>query len=251
MRVLIIPAAGSGTRLAAPCPKALFPVAGRPMVDHLLDLYGPVIDLAILVLSAQAVGAVREHCAARTAPSLEYAVQEEPTGMLDAVLVPRRRVEELQPQAVWITWCDQVAIHPCTVELLAEASLRHPATALALPTVCRRRPYIHLVRGPDGRIVDVLHQREGDAMPAQGESDVGLFSLSLQAYARDLPAYLGSREAERGAHTGEQNFLPFIAWLGRRQAVVTFPCRGGEIESVGVNDRDDLRRVEEYLTRGR
>ena len=36
-RVLVVPAAGMGTRLGSAVPKALTLVAGRPMIDHVLS----------------------------------------------------------------------------------------------------------------------------------------------------------------------------------------------------------------------
>jgi hypothetical protein len=46
--------------------------------------------------------------------------------------------------------------------------------------------------------------------------------------------------------TRERNFLPFIPWLARTHAVVTFPCEH-PMEAIGVNTPEDLARVERYL----
>src|SRR4030095_4927536 len=83
----LIPAAGRGSRLGASMPKVLFPVNGRPMIDYLLDLYAPVVDGFVLVVHPSAEGMVRAHCRARST-AVEYDVQTEPTGMLDAILIP-------------------------------------------------------------------------------------------------------------------------------------------------------------------
>src|SRR4029078_9921763 len=82
--------------------------------------------------------------------------------------------------------------------------------ALVFPTVSQRDPYIHLQRDIDARIVRVVHRREGDPMPAEGESDMGLFALTRSAFENDLLLY--SREAEIGGGTGERAFLPFYIW---------------------------------------
>ena len=44
-------------------------------------------------------------------------------------------------------------------------------------------------RDAAGRITDVLHRREGDAMPPKGESDIGLFALSRLTYLERLLAF--------------------------------------------------------------
>src|SRR5690606_6278478 len=93
---------------------------------------------------------------------VEFAVQAEPTGMLDAILVPHARIAELRPRRIWITWCDQIAVHPATIAALDAASTAVPAPALALPTMRRSDPYIHFDRDADGRIVGVRQRREAD-----------------------------------------------------------------------------------------
>ena len=65
---------------------------------------------------------------------------------------------------------------------------------MALPTCRGESPYIHFARDGSGRIDRVLHRREGDPMPDAGESDAGLFALSLGAYLELLPEFAAARE---------------------------------------------------------
>ena len=239
---MIIPAAGRGTRLASDVPKVLFPVLGRPMLDYLLDRYTPHVGCFVVVVHPSFRAEVERHCAGRSM-DVEFAVQEEPTGMLDAILMPLDQVRACDPRRIWITWCDQVAVSPETaVALAAQANKGDPA--LVLPTVRRSDPYIHIVREGTGRIVEILHRREGDEMPVTGESDIGLFNLSSLAYCELLPEF--ARSVDKGSLTAERNFLPFIPWLQQRAEIRAFPAQD-EIESVGVNDEADLHRVESYL----
>ena len=241
--MLIIPAAGLGTRLRSATPKILLPVNGKAMVDWLLDLYGPVVRQFVLILHPSFETAVREHCRGRS--RVAYVRQDHPTGMLDAILAPLEHVRDAAPDRIWITWCDQIAIHPETMKELARLSREHATAPMIFPTARRPAPYIHIVRDGDGRIIDVRHRREGDAMPEVGESDMGLFSLSAEAYFAQLPQF--AAEARQSARTGERNFLPFITWLSQREAdVLTFPCRD-EREAIGINTSDDLEAIERYL----
>ncbi len=245
-RMLVVPAAGSGSRLKASLPKLLVPVAGRPMIDHLLELYQERVDRVALVVHPDAEGAVREHLARLTSCTVrvDLAFQDHPTGMLDAILVPARLVRGLAPDRVWITWCDQVAVHPLTVQRLAAIEESQAAAPLVFPTAVGPDPYVHLERDDTGRIVRIRHRREGDAIPATGESEMGLFSLSGRAYLRDLADF--ARSAEPGSATRERNFLPFIPWMSSRGDVLTFPCED-RMEALGINTPDDLRNVEAYL----
>jgi bifunctional UDP-N-acetylglucosamine pyrophosphorylase / glucosamine-1-phosphate N-acetyltransferase len=242
-RLLLIPAAGTGSRLGAHVPKLLVPVNGRPMIDHLLTLYAPHAEHAIVIASPAAKETVSAALQSARLP-VTVVVQEKPTGMLDAVLLARRDVQSARPRRILITWCDQVAIAPTTVDAVASAAASTPEPALVMPTCAGEHPYVHLERDATGRIVEVLHRREGDAMPAFGESDAGVFDLSRHAYLEWLPQYAAAPAI--GARTGERNFVPFVSWVAARGTVITVPCSEPE-EAVGINTPQDLERLEAHL----
>lgn len=242
-RILVIPAAGSGTRLGSQLPKPLVEVNGRPMLDHLLDLYARDTQQAVVVAAPHAVDRVTALVKHRRAP-VSVVVQEQPTGMLDAILLAHPVVEAARPRRVLITWCDQVAITPRTVAAVVAAAATEPEPALVLPTCCTSDPYVHIVRDGQGGIERVLHRREGDAMPPAGESDAGVFDLAAVTYLDWLQRY--AEAPAIGAVTGERNFVPFVAWVAHRGAVVTVSCQEPE-EAVGINTRQELARLESHL----
>ena len=247
-RTLIVPAAGRGSRLGGETPKLMVCVNGRPMVDYILDRYREMVETVLLVVHPDSESLVRDHLKGRR-DHVELLFQDQPTGMLDAILIPRSRVDQLNSDEIWITWCDQVAVGEGTVCRLAQAMVTAPGPALAFPTVVSAAPYIHFARDEEGRIARVLQRREGDAMPEEGEGDIGLFALTGWAYLEALPGYAGDATADTGTGTGERNFLPFIPWLARRALVRTIPATR-PIEAIGINTREDLALVGRYLAGG-
>lgn len=244
--VLIIPAAGAGTRLESATPKVLSPVLGRAMIDYLFALYRSVAGRFVLVVHPSFESAVIDHVR-HVAGDLDVAcvLQQQPTGMLDAILLASGAAATTPPLRVWITWCDQIAIHPHTIATLARMSDEHPSASVVMPTSRQSRPYIHLERNARGQIAAVSQRREGDVMPEEGESDMGLFSLSPDAFFAALPQF--AQEAATAAHTRERNFLPFVPWAVRRgHTVLTFPATN-DMEAVGINTPDDRLRIEQYL----
>lgn len=246
-RVLIVPAAGRGSRLGSELPKMLVPVNGKPMLQHILERYAGLMDRFVVVISPAFRDALRQFTRDRP-EAVVTALQPEPTGMLDAILAAGEALPDSLPDEVWITWCDQVAVGPETVRRLARASGATPAPALTFPTIQAPDPYIHFTRDERGTISGVLQRREGDRMPPMGEADMGLFALQGATYHELLPAFAVG--AGIGGATGERNFLPFIPWLSRRGLVATFGVEDRR-EAVGINTPAELERVATYLrTRG-
>ena len=83
-RVLVLPAAGTGSRLGSSLPKVLTPVAGRSMLAHLAALHGRWIDRWHVVVRPADREAVGAACASL---GLDATIHEQPRpiGMLDAV----------------------------------------------------------------------------------------------------------------------------------------------------------------------
>jgi bifunctional UDP-N-acetylglucosamine pyrophosphorylase/glucosamine-1-phosphate N-acetyltransferase len=84
--VLVVPAAGLGSRLGSALPKLLHPVGGAPMIDHLAALYRTRVDRWFVVCRPADDPAVRDACA-RLGLAADVLHQPRPTGMLDAILV--------------------------------------------------------------------------------------------------------------------------------------------------------------------
>ncbi len=242
-RTLIVPAAGLGTRLQSVLPKVLTPVAGLPMIAHVLRRCATHCDRGVIVLHPSALGAV-EAFLAHTQMMITVATQRDPTGMLDAILLAGDAVRAHECDRVWICWCDQVLLSPETIDRMAAREQEPPIPDLVFPTAWLRGPYTHFDRDAAGRLVAVRQRREADELPEQGESDAGVFSLSAQAYADRLPEY--AAHAGVGRMTRERNFLPFLPWLAGQATVATVAVKD-PIEARGINTPADLAFVEEYL----
>ena len=238
----MIPAAGRGSRLGGNTPKPLVLVEGRPMLDHLADLYDGFVEAVVVIAHPSFAGDVRTW--ARRRQRVIVTEQAQPTGMLDAICLATRAVESMRPDAVWITWADQVGVLRETLVRLAGAEVERPAAAMILPTVRTPDPYIHFDRDGAGRITGLRQRREGDEMPAEGESDMGVFALRGTTFTSDLPVFAGQVIA--GIGTAERNFLPFIPWLAARREVATIPCTDPR-ERIGINTPEELAVVTAWI----
>jgi len=241
----IVPAAGKGSRLAYSRPKVLFPVAGRPILEWLLDLLLPYCATVVLVLSPDGRSEVEPEIE-RIAPGrCRIAIQPEPSGMGDAVQIGAAEVATTHS---CIIWGDQVALRSESVEAVLRLHQGPLAPQLTVPTVFRYEPYIHFERDEAGRIVRLLQAREGDPMPRHGESDAGFFCFQT-GWLRSLLGQIRQNPAARGGCTAEFNFLPIIPFAAEASCRVLTPHLMTLEETVGINSVADASRVEPFLRR--
>jgi bifunctional UDP-N-acetylglucosamine pyrophosphorylase/glucosamine-1-phosphate N-acetyltransferase len=239
----VIAAAGRGSRLGFHLPKILFPVAGRPILDWLLDLLLPHCATVVFVLSPDGVKDVEPHLERQAPGRFRIAIQPAPEGMGDAVQIGMGAVDS--PYAA-VVWGDQVAIRPQSIGAILRLHQGPLEPAITLPTVMRPNPYIHFERDEQGRISRLLQAREGDAMPAMGESDAGFFCFRADTL-RTLLSAMRADENGMGARTREFNLLPVFPFAVSSGLRVLTPQLMEIEETVGVNSADDALRIEPYL----
>jgi len=237
----VIPAAGRGSRLGYHRPKILYPIAGRPILDWLLDIFSPNCSAVVVVVSCEGNTDIANELDRRIPGRFEIVVQKTPTGMGDAVALALPAVRTPQ---VAVVWGDQVALRRKSVE---ECMHLHQGCAepdVTCPTVFREHPYIHFERDAHNRIIGVRQGREGDPLPDHGESDTGFFcfrTVFLRRLLRELRA-----RSDPGKLTGEFNFLPVILLAARRGSVLTPQIMQPE-ETVGVNSKEEVAMIEKFL----
>lgn len=238
----IIPAAGRGARLGSDLPKILYPIAGRPILSWLASALAPVCAKYVLVLSPAARPAVEPVAREMLGAKLEIAIQEQPTGMADAVRIALRAT---RTDFALVVWGDQVTLRETTVLACAALHETRPNAALTLPTVLKHNPYIDIERDELGRIVRVRQAREGEIEREIGENDCGLFLFT----ARNLRATLESASGGgRGARTGEANLLQLLPSFEGGPGCVASVRIADADEALGVNTPEDAAAAARILT---
>jgi bifunctional N-acetylglucosamine-1-phosphate-uridyltransferase/glucosamine-1-phosphate-acetyltransferase GlmU-like protein len=237
----IVPAAGRGSRLGYSRPKLLYPVAGRMILEWLLDFLLPNCDRLVFVVSPDGEADIAGELERLAAGRYRTVIQEVPTGMGDAVALGLAAVETVNTVVVW---GDQVALRPDSVSACLRVHEGPLEPAITCPTVMRGRPYIHFERAGDGAIGRVLQAREGDPMPETGESDTGFFCFRTEI-VRGLLQELRTRPL--GAATQEFNLLPAIPLASEKGFTVLTPHLMTLEETVGINSKEDVAVIEGFL----
>jgi bifunctional UDP-N-acetylglucosamine pyrophosphorylase/glucosamine-1-phosphate N-acetyltransferase len=235
---IVILAAGLGTRMKSGLAKALHPLAGRPMIQHIL---GPALEVdpekIIIVLGHQA-DRVRKACEEY---KTEFVLQAEQLGTGHAV---RQAKEAITAAAgpVMILCADTPLLTSGTLKALIELHVKS-CSAVTLITATVENPfgYGRVVRGKSGvtRVVE-----EKDATLTQKkirEVNAGIYCFEKRFLLSSLEG-IGKNNAQ-----GEY-YLPDTVELARekRLMVSALPCDDPD-EVMGVNSRYDLSRAEKII----
>ncbi len=233
----VIPAAGRGSRLQSASgdqPKPLVKLAGRPIVDWLLQRLGSAVTDVCLVVDdlhgpiRQTVGELRRGV------RIHYALQPDPLGVGDAVLRARGQVRDSFLVVMGDVYYDQ------PLAPYIDSWRRSGAEGAVLIEPISGSP-----RDPIG-LVD-----------ADGESLVCIRKGTFHGQARDRVCGMAILPEEafeaarflRATHARELELEQVIDWLIRERGAqfVTLRYRGWR---QNINDASDLARVLDHLLGG-
>ncbi|MBF0149088.1 MAG: NTP transferase domain-containing protein [Magnetococcales bacterium] len=240
---IIIPAAGTGSRLGYHQPKILYPLLGRPILDWLLDALQDVMHRVVLVLSPHARTQVEPQFFSRMGSQGRVVIQTEPRGMADAVL---QAESEVRTPHCLVVWGDQATLSRRTIRRCALAHEQTGTPHLTLATIMKEQPYIHFQRDANGKIIRVQQAREGEIKERIGENDCGLFLFHAQTLFSTLH-HCRDHGLARGSNTREFNLLQTLPLFEQKGGDVVTVRINDERETMGVNTPEEAKIVEEIL----
>jgi len=231
----VIPAAGKGTRLGSKTPKALYRILGRPLIEWVLRALSPVCGHFVIIAAPDTRLAIQDELENQVAGKYTLLVQEQATGMGDAILLSEATIFS---EYVAIAWADQVTLTEETVRMCAALHESRSGSVLTLPTVIRERPYVLIERSPDNKIKRIRQSRESAMDSAVGENDCGLFMFSREPLFATLRR-AKARGTGLGTSTGEFDLVKLLpSFEGAPNAVLSVRLKDAT-ESLGVNTPDD------------
>ena len=231
---IVILAAGQGTRMRSALPKVLHPVAGKPMLGHVIDTARQLSPRKIHVVIGHGAELVRERLAA---DDIDFVLQAEQLGTGHAVA---QALPGLQADKVLILYGDVPLTQAETLtRLLEQADESH----LGLLTVNLADPtgYGRIVRDANGQVQAIVeHKDASEAQRAIREGNTGILAVP----GKRLGDWLG-RLSNSNAQ-GEYYLTDVIAMAVADGLVVATETAADEMEVLGANDRIQLAQLERH-----
>lgn len=233
--VVVILAAGEGTRMRSATPKLLHPLCGRPLLAWTLAAAREAGARKIVVIDGPA-----RRLAEAVDGVATIAVQEEPRGTADAVRAAAGEIDGDAP--VIVLNGDAPLVRAGTITALAEAHDTSGAAATIATTVLDDpRGYGRVIRAPDGTVERVVETKvAGDAT----ELELHVREVNAGLYAFDAGEVLSAIEEIRPDNAQGELYLPDVlpAIRAHERSVLAYEV-SDPTEMLGVNDRADLARV--------
>ena len=230
---VIILAAGEGKRMKSALPKVLQPLAGRPLLAHVIDTARSLRPAAIHVVYGHGGERVREALAAEP---VEWTQQPQQLGTGHAVLQAIPKVPH--DHVALILYGDVPLLGRQTLRsLLALAGPRQ--VALLTMTVDDPAGYGRIVRDGQGCVQRIVEQKDASAQERLiRECNTGV----IAAPAKLLRGWLESLKADNAQR---EYLLTDIIAMAVRGGVPVNPLGCADaIEALGVNDKVQLAMLE-------
>ncbi|OOZ18925.1 UDP-N-acetylglucosamine diphosphorylase/glucosamine-1-phosphate N-acetyltransferase [Solemya velum gill symbiont] len=233
---VVILAAGQGSRMKSAIPKVLHPIAGKPMLAHVIETARKLNPDNIVVVYGYGGELVRDQMASA---DVEWALQEQQLGTGHAV-------EQAMPllgsvDRILVLYADVPLIRHETLLRLIESSAD---TNLGMLTVELDNPtgYGRIVRDEEGAVSQIVEQKDASAAEfAIHEVNVGIMLINRERLATWIER-LDDNNAQ-----GEFYLTDIISMAVKQGAVISTVSPDDLFEVAGVNDRVQLAELEREL----
>lgn len=229
----IILAAGQGTRMRSALPKVLHPVAGKAMLQHVVDACAALEARAMAVVYGHGGELVRERI---TGNHLHWALQAEQKGTGHAVAQAMDLIAA--DDIVLVAYGDVPLIRPATLQRLAQG-LQNAALCILTTELANPTGYGRIVRNAQGYVQAIVEEKDASEVQRQiREVNTGF----IAARGADLQRWLQQLTPQNAQ--GEYYLTDCVSLaVAEGGSINTVLCHD-PVEVEGANNRVQLARLE-------
>lgn len=234
---IVILAAGQGTRMRSEKPKVLHTIAGKPMVEHVINQAQMITDSRIHLVVGHGADQVKE---ALSDYPVNFVTQSEQLGTGHAVAQALPSLTE--GSRVLILYGD-VPLTPADVMTAMLSQVTANSMSLLTVELANPQGYGRIVRQSGAITAIVEHKDASDDQRQIREINTGIMAVSQTHLAKWLPT-LSSDNAQ-----GEYYLTDIIAMAASEQVAVVGSQPAFEQLVQGVNNRQQQAELERWYQR--
>ena len=237
---IVILAAGQGKRMKSNLPKVLQPLAGVPLLGHVLNTAHALNASDIHVVYGHGGDQVK---AAFNDQPIHWALQVEQLGTGHALAQAMPSIAD--DQTVLVLYGDVPLTRPQTLQPLLDAVARG-ALGLLSVKLADATGYGRILRNNAGQVVRIVEHKDATTKERLiDEANTGL----LAATAMQLKKWLSQLKNDNAQ--GEYYLTDIVTMAVRDGVTVEAVLAPSEAEVLGVNDKAQLAEVEAHLRKWR
>ena len=230
---IIILAAGKGTRMKSARPKVLHEVAGRSMLQHVIDTGRQLSPEQILVVIGHESEQI-EH--SMQGQGLDFVLQEEQLGTGHAVMQCRECIQH--GNDLLVLYGDVPLIKKTTLDALIEQGRNNNVVSLLTFNAVNPSGYGRILRDKTGHVNSIIEEKDAsEDIRKIRECNSGIMYIKGAEY-EDLLASLDNDNVQR------EYYLTDVVKhaVAKKHLVAAVQC--GETEVLGVNNQAQLAQIE-------
>ncbi|HET9336453.1 MAG TPA: bifunctional UDP-N-acetylglucosamine diphosphorylase/glucosamine-1-phosphate N-acetyltransferase GlmU [Sphingomicrobium sp.] len=235
---VVVLAAGQGTRMRSDTHKVLHPIAGKPMLMHLLD----TVDLLGAERRVIVVGKGREQIEeALGGNGVRTALQAEQKGTGHAVQMAEETLSGFDGP-VLILYGDTPFVTEATLRRMLDrlAAEDDPGIVVLASSPTDGKTYGRVILGEGDRISKMVEFKDAN----EAERAVKLCNSGMMAVgSKDLFRWLAK---VGNANAAGEYYLPDIVMIAKEEGRAPVAIEGEPFETAGVNSRAELAALEEH-----
>ncbi len=255
---VVILAAGQGKRMKSNLPKVLHPLAGRPMIQHVVDAAGTLNPARLVVVVGHGADQVRAALSMQEKPvfpektgfyqetQVTFVEQTERRGTGHAVMQAQTVLHDCH--GVLVLYGDVPLVRPTTLQALWDRyRAGNSPLAMLIVTGDESRGFGRVVRDEAGRVQAIVE--EAECTPEQlaiRELNPGVYCFDagwLWSHLPQLPLHTDKRDS------GEYFLTDLVAMAVAEGHEISYLISHDPLEALGINTPEHLAEAEAALRR--
>ncbi|MCA1933339.1 MAG: bifunctional UDP-N-acetylglucosamine diphosphorylase/glucosamine-1-phosphate N-acetyltransferase GlmU [Calditerrivibrio sp.] len=228
---VIILAAGKGTRMKSELPKVLFQVAGKPMVDYVIDTAESLDPEEIVVIIGSGAELLRNHLKNR---NVSFVVQAEQLGTGHAVMQAEECFSDFDGK-ILILCGDMPLVKKDTIEKFIAKSTDQKVSFISVK-VKDPKGYGRVLRSANGSLISIKEEKDAS------ETEKKLDEINTGIYLVDAKILKERLKDISNENAQKEYYLTDIVKKGAEIYLAD-----DETEFIGINDRKALSEASKNI----